>query len=163
VIEDVTTRHTALARPGGLLALPGGAEPSVTAAKTPLAIEAATEAPAPAVVVSAARTVAADEPWLRALYLLNAAKRLTAAILAGAFAAALIAERRYLNQHRAAGIERRAGAAAVDEVAARSTGYLVWVGGTCPQCKPLDGQVFRPGNMPLPPIHPGCACSVRAL
>jgi hypothetical protein len=112
--------------------------------------------PAPGAVVSAVRTVAADEPMMRARYLLNAAKRLTDAIVQGDFPAALKAERRYLDQHRAAGIGRRAGAAAVDAVAARSSGYLVWVGGTCPECKPLDGQVFRVGNMPLPPLHPHC-------
>jgi hypothetical protein len=40
---------------------------------------------------------------------------------------------------------------------------LVWVGGTCPECLPLDGQVFRVGDMPLPPRHPGCRCGTRAL
>jgi hypothetical protein len=119
--------------------------------------------PEPGVVVSAARTVAADEPLMRARYLLNAAKRLTDAFIAGNFSPALKAERRYLDQHRAAGLGRRAGAAAVDAVAARSQGYLVWVGGTCPECQPLDGQVFRVGDMPLPPIHNSCRCGVRAL
>ena len=120
-------------------------------------------ASSPGVVVSAARTVAVDEPMMRARYLFNAARRLTDAIITGDFPAALKKERRYMAQHRAAGLGRRAGAAAVDAVAARANGYLVWVGGTCPECKPLDGQVFRVGNMPLPPRHFHCACGVRPL
>lgn len=113
--------------------------------------------------VSAIRQVAAGEPTMRALYLLNASKRLTTALTEGKFSKALAKERRYMAQHRAAGIDRRAGAARVDTVAKRAHGWLVWVGGTCPQCKPLDGQVFRVGEMPLPPLHSGCSCGVRAL
>lgn len=119
--------------------------------------------PDPADTVSAIRSVAAGEPTMRALYLLNASKRLTAALLDDDFSTALAKERRYMAQHRAAGINRRAGAARVDAVAERAHGWLVWVGGTCPQCKPLDSQVFRVGSMPLPPLHNGCSCGVRAL
>ncbi len=117
----------------------------------------------PADTVPAIRRVAAGEPTMRALYLLNASKRLTTALTEGEFSKALAKERRYFAQHRAAGINRRAGAARVDAVAKRAHGWLVWVGGTCPECKPLDNQVFHVGAMPLPPIHPGCRCHTRPL
>lgn len=114
----------------------------------------------PGADVSAVRKVAGDEPTWRARYLLEAAKRLTDA---EQFAQALAAERRYLRLHREAGIGRRKGAAQVDAAAKRANGYLVWVGGTCDECRPLDGQVFLVGAMPLPPLHPHCRCGVRPL
>lgn len=114
--------------------------------------------------ISAARLVASDEPMWRARYLLNAAKRLTTALTVGDLAQAVKREKRYLSQHRAAGLDRRAGAKQVDQVLARtSSPYLVWVGGTCDECRPLDGQVFRVGATPLPPRHLHCHCSVRPL
>lgn len=120
--------------------------------------------PDPADMVSAVRKVAADEPVMRARYLLNAAKRLTQALAVGEFPAAVKAEKRYLGQHRAAGLGRRKGAAQVDSVLAGARSpYLVWVGGTCDECRPLDGRVFRVGEIPLPPRHPHCHCGTRAL
>ena len=107
--------------------------------------------------VSMVRMVAADEPLWRARYLLAAAQRLTDAAVRGDFTGAVTKERRYLRQHRAAGKGRRAGAAQADQAAAQSrTGLLEWVGGTCPECSPLDGSIFRPGQLSLPPRHPNC-------
>lgn len=114
--------------------------------------------------VSMARMVAADEPVWRARYLLAASKRLTAAIVKREFTKAVSKERRYLRQHRAAGQQRRAGAKRADQALSESrTGLLMWVGGTCPECAPRDGSIFRPGQWQLPPIHVNCSCGVRAV
>jgi len=110
--------------------------------------------------VTMVRRVAGDEPTWRARYLLASAKRLTDA---DDLVAALAKERRYLLLHRQAGIQRRAGALQADKARRMSrTGLLVWVGGSCPECKPRDGTVLTPGER-LPPLHPSCSCGVRAL
>ena len=113
--------------------------------------------------VSMTRMVAADEPLWRARYLLAAAQRLTDAAVRGDFTNAVTKERRYLRQHRAAGKGRRAGAAQADQEFGKSnSGLLIWNGGTCPECAPRDGSVFRPGQLSLPPLHPNCGCGVSA-
>lgn len=120
--------------------------------------------PTPGDGASLARMVAADEPIWRARYLMAAARRLTAAIARREFTRAVTKERRYLRQHRAAGQRRRAGAQQADRARARSrSGLLVWEGGTCPDCEPRNGRVFRPGEWQLPPLHNSCGCYVRPL
>lgn len=34
---------------------------------------------------------------------------------------------------------------------------------TCPQCIPLDGRVFKPGDAPQPPIHLRCRCFLQPV
>lgn len=127
----------------------------------------------PTTRTTTARAVGADEPEMRARYLLAAAKRLTTAALHGVFPQALRLERGYLDQHVQAGRNRARAAAALDRVAADHGPWLVWHthhpddGRVTPDCAVLDGAVFTVDNIPggLPPgaRHPRCRCYATGL
>lgn len=124
----------------------------------------------PKVAGTAIGQVRAAEPQLRALYILNAAKRITDAMGHGAtLFTAVRAERRFFDQHRQAARNRRRAARAVDEAAADSP-FLYWqtandsrVEADCRHLAgtlftvadppKLDGRVVWPGT-----VHPRCRC-----
>jgi SPP1 gp7 family putative phage head morphogenesis protein len=112
---------------------------------------------------SMARRVAADEPRMRARYVVNAAKRLTGALVDGRFLPALTQERSYLTAHVQAGQKRKVAAQALDAVAAKH-GLLVWHtvmdDRTTEDCATLDGKLFTIENPPGLPgaMHPNCRC-----
>lgn len=144
-------------------------------------------APAPERV--AATRVATDEPMWRARYLYNAARRLERALAdpgtltpaeatpdrpAGeprtpdeAVARALEAERRFLDQHRAAAANRALVADEVDRAAAEYGPLLGWHAvldaRTSEDCKAMHGRNFwaaYPPAIGLPgSVHPSCRCS----
>lgn len=119
--------------------------------------------PGSAATPSMARRVAADEPTMRARYVVNAAKRLTGALVDGRFLPALTQERSYLTAHVQAGQKRRASAQALDAVAAKH-GLLQWHAvmdsRTTADCAALDGKLFTIENPPGLPgaMHPNCRC-----
>lgn len=117
------------------------------------------------------RTVKAEEPLMRARYVLNAAKRLSKALLAGGsglFPAALRVEATYMDQQRYAGQNRAKAAASYDRAAALAgpDGKLRWNaqhdGRVTPDCAALDGTLFAAGEPPhglLPgAVHARCRC-----
>jgi len=115
--------------------------------------------------VSMARRIAADEPTMRARYVLAAAKRLTAAAARREFTKALRRERAYLAAHRRAGQRRAKAAQAYDEMARRHGPFLRWKAimdsRTTPDCAQLNGQLFHVDNPPFPPPgarHVHCRC-----
>lgn len=114
-------------------------------------------APAPLTEMPATRRVASEEPQMRALYVLAASKRLTAD------PDGMSRERRYLDQHVAAGRNRRAAAKKVDSLGAE---ILVWRtqedSRVDPRCAMLDRRLF---SVDAPPdgvypgaAHPKCRC-----
>ena len=114
--------------------------------------------------VSMARRMAADEPTMRARYLLNAAKRLTTAATRGEFTAGLRREQSYLAAHRRAGQKRAKVARAYDEVARRHE-FLKWRAvldrRTTPDCAALHNSIWHRDNPPFPPPgarHVHCRC-----
>lgn len=117
------------------------------------------------------RAVGADEPEMRARYLLAAAKRLTKAAADGVFGPALRAERRHLEQHVEAGRNRARAAARLDQVAAKDGPWLVWHtqhdANVTADCAELDGTVFTVDNLPkghIPgAVHPKCRCFATGL
>lgn len=115
--------------------------------------------------VSMRRLTAANEPTMRARYLLAAAKRLTAALAEGKFTAGLARERTYLQAHRRAGIRRQRIARDYDRLAVRHA-YLRWQAvldnRTTPDCAARHGSVWRVSNPPYPPpgaVHVSCRCT----
>ena len=105
---------------------------------------------------------------MRARYIVNAARRLTDALLEGEFINGLKAERRNLVAHVQAGKNRSAAAQALDGVAARAPGGLLqWVAkmdqATTPDCAALNGALFTLDNPPGVPgaMHPRCRCTAR--
>jgi hypothetical protein len=122
------------------------------------------------------RTVASDEPEMRARYTLAAAKRLTQAITLGVYPQALQLERGYLDSHRRAGRRRAQAAAALDRTVAEHGPYLVWTtkndARVDPACRRLAGTVFTIDNLPSvdgTPAIPGalhggeCRCEGKPL
>lgn len=114
--------------------------------------------------VSMARRMAADEPTMRARYLLAAAKRLTAAAAQREFTAALRRERAYLAAHRRAG-QRRAQVARDYDQAARGQMFMRWVTAgdsrVDPHCAALAGTIWhvdRPPAVIPGAVHPWCRC-----
>jgi SPP1 gp7 family putative phage head morphogenesis protein len=133
------------------------------------------------------RTVKADEPLMRARYVLAAAKRLSRAARLNnrpdqgeqdtgkpksrvdLFAAAVRQEKNYLDAHRQAGQNRAKAAAAYDRAAidAGPNGKLRWTAvmdsRTTADCAALDGRLFTPDDPPngLIPgaVHPRCRCT----
>ena len=116
-------------------------------------------APTPQVQMPAMRRVASEEPHMRALYVLAASKRLTAAQEDGDYSRALVRERRYLDMHVAAGRGRRAAAKKVDDL--RSP-LLIWRtqedDRVDPRCAVLDRRLFTVDNPP-DGVYPGAAHS----
>lgn len=115
------------------------------------------------------RRMAANEPTMRARYLLAAAKRLTKAAASGEFTAGLRREQTYLAAHRRAG-QRRAAAARAYDVAARGQLFMVWVtrgdSKVDPHCRALAGSVWSVDRPPVPcpgAVHPWCRCVARPL
>lgn len=110
--------------------------------------------------VTAMRRVASEEPRMRALYTMAAAKRLTAS---EDDRASRDRERRYLDQHVAAGRGRRAAAKKVDDLGAL---MLVWRtqedSRVDPRCALMDRRLFTVDNPPegVYPgaAHPKCRC-----
>ena len=127
--------------------------------------------PTPGPGMSTVRTVAAEEPEMRAAYLLKAAERLDEAERLDVLAAALRQEHRYLDQHTAAGRNRVRAARELDRVAAEEGPWLVWTtrndARVDPTCRELSGTVFTVDNPPkglLPgAAHPTCRCFARGL
>lgn len=115
------------------------------------------------------RRMAANEPTMRARYLLAAAKRMTKAAAKAEFIAALRREQAYLAAHRRAG-QRRARAARAYDVAARGQLFMVWVTAgdsrVDPHCAALAGSVWSVDRPPVPcpgAVHPWCRCVARPL
>lgn len=114
------------------------------------------------------RRVAADEPLMRARYIVNAARRLTRALIDGQLPAATRAEKRYLVAHVNAGRNRRAAAKRLDQLAERSGPWLKWNtrrdNRVTLDCRRLDGVVFTIDNPPAVPgaVHPTCRCYATA-
>lgn len=136
---------------------------------------------APTAGASMARRAAAEEPAMRARYVLNAARRLTGGLVAGSFLDDLRAEQRYLGQHLAAGRNRAQAARSLDEAAAKSaSGWLRWrthpeKGDVTAACDALNGKLFTRDNLPVAaeegqvprPVYPGamhpkCKCTAEA-
>ena len=116
---------------------------------------------------TAARQVAAEEPEMRAQYLLAATERLTEAGESGDFDAAARKEATYAVQHVKAGQNRRAAAKRLDELAGDTDQLLVWKTvmdkNTTPDCAALNGRVFQASNPPGIPgaMHSRCRCSAE--
>lgn len=115
------------------------------------------------------RLMAANEPTMRARYVLAAAKRLTRAALAGEYTAGLRRERHYMAAHRMAGQKRAQAAKAYDRVA-RQAAYLKWVTADDERvdsaCAARDGSVWRVDNPIMPPpgaVHARCRCKAVAV
>lgn len=110
--------------------------------------------------MSAVERVASDEPSMRARYVVNAAWRLS---VAEDFVSAVSNERRYLESHVAAAVNRRAAAERLDRFGNR---VLRWVTAgdelVNPACKLLEGRLFTARNLPdgLIPggVRVGCRC-----
>lgn len=110
------------------------------------------------------KRMAANEPTMRARYLLAAAKRLAKAAAEGRFTAALRREQAYLAAHRRAG-QRRARVAREYDEAARGQQYMRYVAvmdaRTTPDCAALNGSIWHVSNPPFPPPgarHVSCRC-----
>lgn len=110
------------------------------------------------------KRMAANEPTMRARYLLAAAKRMTKAAAQGEFTAGLRREQTYLAAHRRAG-QRRARIAREYDEAARGQQYMRYVAvmdsRTTPDCAALDGSIWHVSNPPFPPPgarHVSCRC-----
>lgn len=110
--------------------------------------------------------VAAEEPEMRARFVLASAQRLTEALGDDTFDPAAKKEERYATAHAAAGRNRRVAAKALDEVNVKSGPWLVWrtagddrVEGIC---RGLAGRIFTAANPPggLIPgaVHTHCRC-----
>jgi SPP1 gp7 family putative phage head morphogenesis protein len=121
--------------------------------------EAGTGAPA-------ARMVAAEEPEMRAEFLINSAERLQEALAVGDYDKAVAKEERYAEQHVAAGQNRRRAAKRLDQLAATSR-MLVWRAvidkRTTPDCAVLNGRIFLASAPPGIPgaMHPACRCKAE--
>jgi len=127
--------------------------------------------PTPTPGMTASQTVAAEEPTMRARYLVNAAERLSEAEDLGKYDAGLRMEERYLAQHTAAGRNRARAAAELDRVAAEHGPWLIWVtkndSRVEPDCRELAGTVFTADNPPkgqIPgAVHPRCRCKAVGM
>lgn len=110
--------------------------------------------------MSVTRRVAADEPYMRAMYVLAAAKRLSKA---DNYDSALSAEKTYLASHVSAGQNRRRAAKKVDDLGDQ---VLVWRTvmdeKTTPECAAADGRLFTADKLPngmIPgAVHARCRC-----
>jgi hypothetical protein len=103
--------------------------------------------------MSAVERIAADEPMLRALYMVNAARRLSAGGRD---------EERFLAAHLAAAANRQVAAQRIDQ----HVGVLRWVTAgderVHPRCRRMEGRLFTARNLPdgLVPggVRVGCRC-----
>lgn len=118
--------------------------------------------PDPFPAMPATRRVASEEPEMRARYLLAAARRLSEA---DDKAVAVRKEETYLDEHVAAGRNRRRAACRVDEVSKESP-VMVWrTAGdnrVDSRCRALEGRLFGADTLPggqIPgAMHPRCRC-----
>jgi hypothetical protein len=122
--------------------------------------------PTPQEGMSAARRVAWQEPGMRALFVLNSARRLAQAIEDERLSAQLADEQRYRDAHVAMGRRRRQAARQLDDVASQShDGWCVWRCAAKPEavCAALEGRVFKASNPPAIPgaVHMSCRCSAE--
>lgn len=115
------------------------------------------------------RRMAAEEPTMRARYLLAAAKRLTKASAQGLFTSGLKRERVYLDAHRRAGQRRAAAARAYDKVV-KGHEFLRWSARmdsrTTADCAALNGRIWHVEKPPFPPpgaVHIHCRCVAVAV
>lgn len=125
--------------------------------------------PAHSAATTTVRKVKADEPELRAEYIVTAAERLSKAQRLGVYDAAARLETTYADQQRAAAQNRIKAAQKLDRVAARAQ-YLIWkTAGDArveAECAALNGHVFTLDNLPkvkgrpvIPgAVHPRCRC-----
>lgn len=121
--------------------------------------------PAPEREMTVVRRVASEEPRMRAMYVLAAARRLTAA---EDFDAAMDRETLYLKMHVQAGQNRRRAAKKVDDLGDH---VLVWrTAGDSrveARCAMLEGRLFTPNNPPdgeIPgAVHPRCRCHAEVF
>ncbi len=133
----------------------------------PLSGRTRSGSPEPKPGSAATRMVAAEEPDMRARYLLAAAERLTEAQQAGDVDAAVKREETYAAQHAAAGRNRRAAAKRLADLAGSDDRLLVWRAvldqRTTPDCFALNGQLFHASNPPAIPgaVHPACRCTAE--
>jgi hypothetical protein len=128
--------------------------------------------PLDATTGSLTRRVRAEEPDMRARYILAASRRLTAALNpddASGVAAAFVRERGWADAHVQAGRRRRAAAAKFDAMAKDSGPYFVWAcvmdQYTTPDCAALNGRIFTADNPPGIPgaMHARCRCTAHSL
>lgn len=118
------------------------------------------------------RQTKAEEPRMRAQFVLDSAKRITTASAddgPDSTATAVRVEATYLDAHRAAGQNRARAAAALDRAgaAAGPGGKLRWVAvadeRTTADCAALDGTLFAfddpPGGLIPGAVHARCRCS----
>lgn len=113
--------------------------------------------------MSAARRVAAQEPGMRAQFVLASARRLAEAITDDRLTAQLADEQRFRDMHVAMGRKRRQAARQVDDAAGKSRdGWMVWRCGDHPEarCAALRNRLFTVNNMPGIPgaMHLNCEC-----
>jgi hypothetical protein len=119
-----------------------------------------TKGGSPVLASTVVRRVAAEEPRMRAMYVLAAARRLTAA---EDFDSAMDRETLYLKMHVQAGQNRRRAAKKVDDL---GDNVLVWrTAGDSKveaRCAVLEGRLFTADNPPdgeIPgAVHPHCRC-----
>lgn len=134
-----------------------------------VAQDAATPPPPRIPVSAAARRVGGDGPTYRALYLVNAAKRLTKAVKSPDLTVGdqLAKERRYFQQHKTAQTEREQAAQRIDAATNSYGPILGWYARlderTTPECRAANRRNFRPDQPPaigLPGLkHSGrCRC-----
>ncbi|MCW2902586.1 MAG: hypothetical protein JWO67_4851 [Streptosporangiaceae bacterium] len=137
------------------------------ALSVPLTGRGAHGSPTVSLMSSTARQVKADEPVMRAQYVLMAAKRLTKALALDVYPQAQRLEENYLKAHRVAGRNRLAAAIALDKVAVSDGPWLVWNTQRDttvePDCAALEGRVFTVDNLPngndIPgAVHSYCRC-----
>ncbi len=117
---------------------------------------------------TAKHAMAADEPVMRAEYLINASQRLTEAERNGVLPQAVRLEQRYLEQHTAAGRNRARAAALLDRVNLEHGPWLVWRTRNDARveadCRMLSGTVFTADQPPIlhgrivipGTVHPHC-------
>jgi hypothetical protein len=120
------------------------------------------------------RKVKADEPELRAQYIVTAAERLSRAQQLGVYDAASRLESTYTDQQRAAAQNRIKAAQALDKAATGSASpWLTWRtkhdNRVEAECAALEGRVFTLDNLPtvdgrevMPgAVHVRCRCSAQ--
>ncbi|OJY40312.1 minor capsid protein [Pseudonocardia sp. 73-21] len=134
-------------------------------------VTASTPVPSSAVGVLARRRIALRNAVLRARYVLNAAQRVTDAVVSGTpLEEALQAERTHWQAHRSATAHRAAAARQVDQAAAVSP-LLRWRtvhdDRVTPDCAALDGRVFDvarpPGGTYPGTVHARCRCTATPI
>lgn len=151
-------------------ALATAAGVTVAVAQGVVALAGAWTNPAGGIGPALAQTITTERAY-RALYLVNAARRVRAAMADGkSLTAALAAERHNFAAHLHAQTNRRKAAAQVDKQAARHGLLLGWKARmdsrTSAECAAANGRNFTATNRPLigwpGAVHPHCRCRAVA-